>query len=51
MKVIIVLTAMILIAILEIFAIVNQIDGATIGLAFAAIAGLGGYQLGVYRKK
>ncbi|GAI49742.1 unnamed protein product, partial [marine sediment metagenome] len=45
------LTAMILIAILEAFAIAYQIDGATLGLAFAAIAGLGGYQLGVYRKK
>ncbi len=37
--------AIVAIAIVEIIAIVYQVDGRLLGLAFAAIAGLGGYEL------
>lgn len=43
--------AIVCIAILEIFAIVYQVNGYTFALAIAAIAGLGGYEVGVHRKK
>ena len=37
--------AMLLIAILELFAIWRGVDGALFGVVIAAIAGLGGYEL------
>jgi len=42
------IVAMICIAGLEALALTMKIDGATLGLAFAAIAGLGGYELKAY---
>lgn len=39
------IVAMLCIAGLEAFAIAQNINGATLGLAFAALAGLGGYEL------
>lgn len=44
------MTATIAIAILEALAIIKGIDGALIGFAVAAIAGLGGYEIGYKRK-
>lgn len=46
-----VILAIVCIAILEIFAIVYNIDGYLLGVAIAAIAGLGGYEIGIHRKK
>jgi len=43
--------AMICIAGLEALALVKGVDGALLGLAFAAIAGLGGYELKVLLDK
>jgi len=45
------IVAMICIAGLEALALVQGVDGALLGLAFAAIAGLGGYELKVLRDK
>ena len=39
------IVAMICITLLEAIALINGIDGALLGLAFAALAGLGGYEL------
>jgi len=39
------------ITILEIIALCTHTDGALLGLAFAAIAGLGGYELHRFFKK
>jgi len=39
------------IAIVETVAIVYQVDGYLLGVAIAAIAGLGGYELAIFRKK
>lgn len=45
------LVAIIAITIVEIFAIVYQMDGRALALALAVLAGLGGYELAIYRKK
>lgn len=45
------LIAVLCIAGIEIFAIVYHVNGQTLALALTCIAGLGGYQLGVHRKK
>ena len=39
------IVAMICITALEALALVRGVDGAILGLAFAALAGLGGYEL------
>ncbi len=44
------LSAIIAILILEALAIIKGIDGALLGFAVAAIAGLGGYEIGYKRK-
>ena len=44
------IAATVAITILEALAICKGIDGALLGFAIAAIAGLGGYEIG-YRKK
>ena len=46
-----ILTAIIAITLLEGLAIWRGINGALLGLAIAAIAGLGGYEIGWHRKK
>lgn len=51
MKNFIIILAIVCIAMLQIFAIVYDIDGRTLALAFAAIAGLGGYEIGIHLKK
>lgn len=43
--------AIIAILILEGLAIWRNIDGALLGLAIAAIAGLGGFEIGIHRKR
>lgn len=45
------IVAMICIAGLEALALVNEINGAVLGIVIAAIAGLGGYELKVFRDK
>ena len=45
------IVAMICIAGLEVIALVKGVDGALLGLAFTAIAGLGGYELKVLMDK
>lgn len=45
------IVAMILIAGLEALALVKEVNGAMLGLAFAVIGGLGGYELKVLRDK
>lgn len=45
MKNIVTIVAITSIAIVEIFAIVNQIDGYILALSIGAIAGLGGYSV------
>ena len=45
------IVAMVCIVILEAIALVRDINGAIFGLAIAAIAGLGGYQIKSYRDK
>jgi len=45
------ITAILSITILEIIALCTHTDGALLGLAFAAIAGLGGYELRRFFKK
>lgn len=46
-----VIIAILCITILTIFAIVYNINGRLLAMAFIAIAGLGGYEIGVHRKK
>ena len=48
---IITITAMFLIAVLEIIAIVNEINGALLSTSIVAIAGLGGYYFRKSREK
>lgn len=43
--------AIIAIVILEAIALFKGINGAVFGVAIAAIAGLGGYEMGVFAKK
>lgn len=43
--------AIVCITILAILAIVYQVNGKVLALALAAIAGLGGYEIGIHRKK
>jgi len=43
--------AILAITILEIIALCTHTDGALLGLAFAAIAGLGGYELHRFLRK
>lgn len=45
------LTAIVAIVILEALAITHGIDKWTLATALAAIAGLGGYEIGFHRKK
>ena len=45
------IVAMICIAGLEALALVKDVNGAILGLAFAALAGLGGYELKALRDK
>lgn len=45
------IVAMICIAGLEALAIVRGVDGAVLGIVIAALAGLGGYELKVFRDK
>ena len=43
--------AILCIAALEGIALANDVDGAAFGVAIAAIAGLGGYEIKVWRDK
>lgn len=43
------LVAVTAIAITEIFAIVYHIDGRTLGLSFAAVAGIAGYKIAKFK--
>lgn len=45
------LVAMILIAGLVTLALIKEVDGAVFGIGVAAIAGLGGYELGIFRER
>lgn len=47
----IIIIAMLCITILEVTALVQGVDGAIFGVAIAAIAGLGGYELKSQRDK
>lgn len=48
-SIIITLAAIVMITILEIFAIVYGVDSGAFGVSVAAIAGLGGYQIAKHR--
>lgn len=45
------IVAMICIAVLAALALVKEVNGALLGLAFAALAGLGGYELKALKDK
>jgi len=48
---VIILFAILAIAVLEVAAIINHIDGVTFSAAIIAIAGLGGYEMRGWREK
>lgn len=50
-EIIVPITAMLCIVGLEVVAILNNINGAILSLAVAAVAGLGGYEIKVLRDK
>jgi len=50
-EIIVPITAMLCIVGLEVVAVMNNIDGAILSLAVAAVAGLGGYEIKVLREK
>lgn len=45
------LAAIVGICVLETIALLNNVNGATLGLAFAAIGGLGGYEVKAFMMK
>lgn len=45
------LAAIIGICVLETVALLNNVNGATLGLAFAAVGGLGGYEVKAFMMK
>lgn len=45
------LAAIIGICVLESIALLNNVNGATLGLAFAAVGGLGGYEVKAFMMK
>jgi len=45
------LAAIIGICVLEAIALLNNVDGAALGLAFAAVGGLGGYEVKAFMMK
>lgn len=51
MKNFITILAIVCIAILTILAIIYQLNGRILALALMAIAGLGGYEIGIHRQK